>query len=116
MSLPEVLLWRVLRTRPEGLKFRRQQAAGPYVLDFFCHSAALAIEIDGESHSRGDQPDFDAKRDDYLRMNGYTVLRIPAADVLANLDAVIRQIVASARSCSPLHQPSAGPPLLKERI
>src|SRR5947209_11021933 len=82
MSLPEVLLWRALRTRPAGLKFRRQQAAGPYVVDFFCHDAGLVVEIDGESHSRGNQPVIDAARDAYLHRNGYTVFRIPAAAVL----------------------------------
>src|SRR5579884_1287740 len=83
LSLPEVLLWRVLRTRPAGLKFRCQQAAGPFVLDFFCHEVSLGLEIDGESHNRGNQPALDAERDEYLRRNGYRVLRIPAADVLS---------------------------------
>ena len=116
MSLPEVLLWCALRTRPGGLKFRRQQAAGPYVLDFYCHEAALAVEVDGESHNRGDQPEFDVKRDDYLRQNGHRVLRIPAVHVLRDLDAVIRHIVEVARPETPLHQPTAGPPPLEGRI
>jgi very-short-patch-repair endonuclease len=116
MSLPEVLLWRELRKRPAGLKFRRQQAAGPYVADFFCHEAALVLEIDGESHNRGNQPDRDAERDAYLSRNGFKVLRIPAVDVLSDLDAVLGHIVASAGGDSPLHQPAAGPPALKGRI
>jgi very-short-patch-repair endonuclease len=116
MSLPEVLLWRILRTRPAGLKFRRQQAAGPYVLDFFCHEASLAVEVDGESHNRGNQPAFDAERDEYLRRNGYHVLRIPAVNVLSDLDAVVRHIEATATGSSPLHRPAAGPPPLKGRI
>ena len=41
MSLPEVMLWRELRGRPGGLKFRRQHASGPYILDFFCSDARL---------------------------------------------------------------------------
>jgi very-short-patch-repair endonuclease len=116
MSLPEVLLWRELRKRPAGLKFRRQQAAGPYVADFFCHEAALVLEIDGDSHNRGNQPDRDAERDAYLSRNGFKVLRIPAVDVLSDLDAVLGHIVASAGGDSPLHQPAAGPPPLKGRI
>ena len=102
--------------RPDGLKFRRQQAAGPYALDFYCHEVALAVEIDGESHNRGDQPEFDARRDEYLRRNGQRVLRIPAVEVLSDLDAVVRHIVEFARRESPLHQPSAGPPPLEGRI
>ena len=47
MSLPEGLLWQELRKRPAGFKFRRQHPFGPYVLDFFCASMRLAIEVDG---------------------------------------------------------------------
>ena len=47
LTLPEGLLWRELRKRPEGLKFRRQHPAGPFVLDFVCLQARLAIEVDG---------------------------------------------------------------------
>jgi very-short-patch-repair endonuclease len=60
MTLPEVLLWRELRKRPDGLKFRRQQAANSYVTDFYCHSARLAVEVDGEAHNRGNAPISDA--------------------------------------------------------
>ena len=116
MSLPEVLLWRELRTRPGGFKFRRQQAAGPWVVDFFCHDASLVVEIDGESHNRGNQPEIDRDRDAYLRQNGFRVLRIAATDVLNGVDEVVRQIVAAAECVSPLHHPSDGPPPLKGRI
>jgi hypothetical protein len=44
MSLPEVLLWQQLRTRPGGFKFRYQHPFGPYTLDFYCRQAALAVE------------------------------------------------------------------------
>ncbi|MGJ3648959.1 endonuclease domain-containing protein [Sphingomonas sp. GlSt437] len=63
MTLPEVLLWRELRKRPLGMKFRRQHPAGPYILDFFCAARKLAVEIDGEAHSRGNQPEHDQQRD-----------------------------------------------------
>jgi len=116
MSLPEVLLWNVLRDRPEGLKFRRQQAAGPYVADFFCHEAMLVLEIDGESHNRGKQPAMDAQKDEYLRSNGYKVLRISALEVLNDLDLVLRHIVTVAKNASPLHHPADGSPPLKGRI
>ena len=47
MSVPEVMLWVRLRLRPGGYKFRRQHPAGPYILDFFCNDARMAIEVDG---------------------------------------------------------------------
>jgi len=95
--LPEVLLWRELRKRPDGLKFRHQHPAGPYSLDFYRSEVDLAIEVDGESHERGDQPERDAARDAWLKARDVGILRIPAAEVLRDLDAVVRHIVAVAR-------------------
>jgi very-short-patch-repair endonuclease len=97
MSLPEILLWKVLRGSPEGIRFRRLQPSGQLVSDFFCHKAGLVIELDGESHSRGDQPEFDVKRDAWLQSNGLTVVRITAKDVLKDLDSVYRFILAKAQ-------------------
>ncbi|MET3438337.1 very-short-patch-repair endonuclease [Sphingomonas sp. 1185] len=110
MTLPEVLLWRVLRERPEGLRFRRQHPAGAYVLDFYCPAARLAVEVDGEAHERGDRPERDARRDVFLSEHGVAVLRIAARDVLRDLDSVVRYIVAQAHDRLPLHRPSDGPP------
>jgi very-short-patch-repair endonuclease len=110
MTLPEVLLWRALRERPAGLKFRRQHPAGPYVLDFFCAQKRLAIETDGEAHNRGDRLERDRVRDIWLAEQGVRVLRIRAVDVLADVEAVVRHIVTIARGELPLHQPAAGPP------
>jgi very-short-patch-repair endonuclease len=112
MSLPEVLLWRVLRTQPNGLKFRRQHPSGPYDLDFFCSDARLVIEVDGEAHNRGDRPQRDAARDAWLLAAGIETMRIPAAEVLRDLDAVMRGILAEATNRLPLHHPAApgGPP------
>jgi len=112
MSLPEVLLWQELRKRPGGLKFRHQHPAGEYNLDFYCARWKLAIEVDGEAHSRGDRPQRDERRDAWLASHGVTICRIPAREVLADLNAVIKHIVATAGKCGalPLHRPAAGPP------
>jgi very-short-patch-repair endonuclease len=110
MTLPEVILWHSLRQRPEGLKFRRQHPTGPYVLDFFCSDARLAIEIDGEAHSRANRPALDAERDQWFRSAGIETLRIPAGDFLNDADAVLRWIVNEAKSRLPLHHPAGGPP------
>ena len=112
MTLPEVLVWQILRTRPGGLKFRRQHPCGPYVLDFYCNDARLAIEVDGEVHGRADQPVRDARRDAALLDMGIATLRIAAADVLRDLDAAIRHVVAVATTRLPLHHPAVpgGPP------
>jgi very-short-patch-repair endonuclease len=96
MSLPEVLLWQVLRGSPEGIRFRRLQPSGQLVSDFFCHKAGLVIELDGESHNRGDQPEFDVQRDEWLQSHGLVVERIAAKDILRDLDSVYCFILAKA--------------------
>ncbi|WP_137752655.1 DUF559 domain-containing protein [Sphingopyxis sp. L1A2A] len=93
LSLPEAMLWRILRTSPDGHKFRKQHPAGPYVLDFFCARANLAIEIDGISHDMGDRPTRDERRDHFLREHRVDTLRIPARDVLDSVETVAQSIV-----------------------
>ena len=97
LTLPEVLLWQELRKSPDGLKFRKQHPAGQYVLDFYCDSVKLAIEVDGEVHARGQQPERDAKRDAWIALRCVRILRIPAVEVLHDLDAAVRHIVDVAR-------------------
>src|SRR5438067_13322833 len=107
MSPPEVLLWRELRRRPGGLKFRRQHPAGPFILDFVCLEARVAIEVDGEAHDRGAMPARDVARDEWLMGQGFRTARMPGREVLHNLEGVIRHIEAQ---CQPLHRSSSGPP------
>ena len=101
LSKPEACLWQVLRTRPAGLKFRRQHPLGPYVLDFYCPTARLGIEVDGRSHEMGDNVARDRTRDRWLEQQEVRVLRVRAADVLSDLDAVVRQIVATCGADCP---------------
>jgi len=112
MSLPEVLLWQVLRKEPGGFKFRRQNPQLGYRLDFACLETRLAIEVDGEAHSRGDRPRRDGLRDRRLAEIGFATLRIPAIEILKDLDAVITGIVAACRERGPLHHRASpgGPP------
>ncbi|SEJ32744.1 Very-short-patch-repair endonuclease [Sphingomonas sp. OV641] len=112
MTLPEVMLWQVLRGRPSGLKFRRQHPSGDYVLDYFCSDARLAIEVDGEGHGRGRQPVVDARRDSWFEARGIVTLRVSARDVLGDLDAVVTGVVQACVARLPLHHPATrgGPP------
>ena len=110
MSLPEVILWKALQSRPDGLKFRKQFPIGQMTADFACLSHRLIIEVDGEWHGHGDQPERDVVRDAIMNREGFTVMRITARDVLKNLDGVVQSIVARCSELGPLHQPAAGPP------
>jgi len=93
MSLPEAILWQLLRRSPGGVSFRRQHAIGPYVADFYCPSAKLVIEIDGAAHDAGDRPARDEERNAYLQSLGLEVTRIPAKDVLKDSHAVADALV-----------------------
>jgi very-short-patch-repair endonuclease len=110
LSLPEVLLWKALQSRPDGLKFRKQFPIGRMTADFACLSHRLIIEVDGEAHGYADQMQSDEARDAFLAQEGFDVMRVAARDVLKNLDGVILGIVARCAEVGPLHQPAAGPP------
>jgi len=97
LTPPEARLWQALRRRGlEGLKFRRQHPIGPFILDFYCVSAKLGVEIDGAVHTLGDNPARDENRDLWLERHGVTVLRIEARYVRDQLDAVLTEIGRAA--------------------
>jgi very-short-patch-repair endonuclease len=97
MSLPEVLLWVQLQQHPGGYLFRKQHPIGTYSLDFCCVKARLAIEVDGESHNRGDRPARDEVRDAWVLAQGFDTMRIPAVEVLRNMEGVLISIVEECR-------------------
>jgi very-short-patch-repair endonuclease len=93
MSLPEVLLWRMLKGRQlDGLHFRRQHPLGPYVLDFYCDAAKLCVEVDGYVHGTGAYLHRDPRRDAWLASQGVRTLRISAELVLQSADDAVRTI------------------------
>jgi very-short-patch-repair endonuclease len=115
MSLPEMMLWREMRKRPGGHKFRRQHPAGDYVLDFYCAKARINIEVDGWVHDNAAAAERDRTRSRFLRSQGIATTRIPAQRVLEDLESVVRRIVVICderieQLRVPLHQPVAGPP------
>jgi very-short-patch-repair endonuclease len=97
MSVPEARLWSRLRWRAPGKPiFKRQHPMGPYVLDFYCAKARLAIEIDGISHDMGDRPERDMRRDAWLEKHRVTVLRVPAAELTKGINEAVDAIVRMA--------------------
>ena len=93
LTLPEVIVWQAMRGRKlGGARFRRQHPGGPYILDFYCEAARLAVEIDGAGHEHPDQARHDARRTEWLNLRGIAVYRIAARDVLGNLDGVLVSI------------------------
>jgi very-short-patch-repair endonuclease len=109
MALPEVLLWQELRGgKLNGLQFRRQHPIGPYILDFFCPVARLAVEVDGRAHEDADQLEHDQRRDQWLANSEINVLRIAASDILQkdNMENVLADIAHAAAPSTA----SGGPP------
>jgi very-short-patch-repair endonuclease len=99
LSLPEKLLWVRLRAGP--IRFRRQHPLGPYILDFYCSAAKLAIEVDGVAHDFGDRPQRDEARTDWLEGQGIKMMRISARDVLADPDTVAEALIHLVRQTPP---------------
>ncbi|MDG2523316.1 endonuclease domain-containing protein [Caulobacter segnis] len=135
MSPPEAAVWARLKIRsPENPVFRRQHPLGPYILDFYCAAASLAVEIDGEGHGFGDQPEHDRRRDDWLSEQGVRVVRVTAAELMSDPDEIVegfrlleldlsspvkrgrgtaRRVVEGATAHSePSHAPSTAEPVL----
>ena len=91
----EVLLWSELQNKQlKGLKFRRQQGIGPYVVDFYCPEFKLAIELDGDSHFNDEKIyKHDQKRQKYIESFGIKFLRFTNENVYKNLGFVLSEIL-----------------------
>jgi very-short-patch-repair endonuclease len=109
MTLPEVLLWQAIRAkRLKGLTFRRQRPIGPYILDFYCWSARLAVEVDGLVHESERQSVHDTRRGEWLAGKNVRVLRIPASDILDSerMEGVLASIACVAAPSTASRSPS----------
>jgi len=95
MTGPERVLWTLLRRNTLSLHFRRQHPVGPFVLDFYCAGARLAVEVDGPVHA--EQVEADSRRTDWLAREGVRVLRFTVAEVEERPAAVLAAIAAAAR-------------------
>jgi adenine-specific DNA-methyltransferase len=99
----ERLLWRFLRARRSGVKFRRQHSIGRYIVDFYCVEARLVIELDGGQHYEPEHEKHDAYRTRVLEALGLRVIRFTNIEVLCSPD-VVREAIARVLDC-PLPNP-----------
>lgn len=96
----EILLWKHLRQKQmEGLKFRRQQPIDHYIVDFICLEKRIVIEVDGGQHAL--QKEADVTRDEYLRQQGFRVLRFWNNEVLKNIRGVLEVVRQHCLSPTP---------------
>lgn len=80
-------------SRLEGRKFRRQHSIGAYILDFYCPSERLAIELDGNQHLENANQSYDLVRTSYLNGLGIRVLRFENRDIFERMHEVLDEIV-----------------------
>jgi very-short-patch-repair endonuclease len=82
-----------------GLKFRRQQPVGRFIVDFFCLEHGLVVELDGGQHAL--QTEADERRSAFLLGRGYRVLRFWDNEVMENIDGVLQRILGTVDQASP---------------
>ncbi|EHK54458.1 hypothetical protein MAXJ12_25301 [Mesorhizobium alhagi CCNWXJ12-2] len=92
-NIAEATLWNELKAKKlGGYKFASQVPIGPYFADFACRSAKLVIELDGSQHA---ESSYDRRRDEFMRGEGYSVIRFWSADMLNNPASVCETILAA---------------------
>lgn len=100
MPKGERLLWSKLRNNQIGYKFRRQYGINNCILDFYCPTLRLAIEIDGLTHENPTVYARDKAKDMLLKSISITILRIPSAEIFENINEVIGIIY---QECKKIH-------------
>nr|WP_255552094.1 endonuclease domain-containing protein [Roseivirga sp. E12] len=89
----EATLWTLLSNKQlEGRKFRRQHSIKNYIVDFYCPSEKLIVELDGDVHFSAAGVQYDRKRDEELRELGFKIIRIENEDVFLATMAVLDKI------------------------
>ena len=92
----EAVLWKMLKGRnADGMKFRRQQGIGPYVLDFYCPELRLCVELAGSSHDS--EYAYVEQRTKFVQKQGIRVLRFRNDQVWQGIDSVVDEIVRVGR-------------------
>ena len=90
LTRSEKVLWHQLRNRKlQGVKFRRQQPMGCYILDFYCAEKSLVVELDGGQHDLPEEREYDGRRTAFLEKEGLVVLRFWNSQVRENLPWVM---------------------------
>lgn len=93
MTQPEIILWsKIRRKQLDGFRFRRQYSVSEYILDFYCPELKVAIEIDGENHSRTEMKEYDFEREEIIKSFGISILRFTNKEVNDHIDNVLERI------------------------
>ncbi len=96
----EQILWKALRGKSIGIKFRRQHPFDMFIVDFYAPSIKLAIELDGSTHLTSANKNYDEMRTDYLELKEVTVLRFWNSEVEKHLEKVLSTIKDTTQTLS----------------
>ena len=93
MTEAESFLWqRIRRKQLKGRQFYRQKNIGNYIVDFYCPSAKVIVELDGGQHYTEEGMRRDQIRDNYLESRGFKILRFSDREVFKNIEGVLERI------------------------
>ena len=89
----EATLWKLLKNKQlDGRKFRRQHGLGNYIVDFYCSSERLIVELDGDSHGEYFKIEKDIIREKFLTNRGYKIIRFENKEIFQNPEYVAEEI------------------------
>ncbi|WP_246222984.1 endonuclease domain-containing protein [Draconibacterium halophilum] len=111
----ESALWKMVRAKKLGDKFRRQHIINDIIVDFVCLDKKLVIEVDGGYHNKPEIQELDQLKTDILNELGYKVIRFTNEEVLVNIDAVMDSIQRALLSSPPTGE-SEGPSLQSQLL
>ena len=95
----EAFLWTHLKSKQlKGKRFTKQHSIGNYIVDFYCASEKLIIELDGEVHNNTSAQEYDSKRTNYLKLLGFKVIRFENKMVFENLSTVLKEIASNFKN------------------
>ncbi len=92
MTESEEILWQKLRKCQLGVKIRRQQIIEGFIVDFFCESAKLVIEVDGDVHDNEEQKIIDLHRRHVFEERGLQEIRFTNEQVRFSINSVLDEI------------------------
>ena len=108
MSDAESLIWSFLRGKQLGIKFRKQHPIGRYIADFACLPLKLIIELNGGQHNEESAKEYDTTRTEFLKSQGFRVLRFWNHEVFENTEAVLEAIYSAIHEATESPSPLGG--------
>jgi very-short-patch-repair endonuclease len=106
LTSAEATLWNYLKGKQLGKKIRRQHSVGNYILDFYCATERIAIELDGAHHFTEEGMKYDSERTAYLNGLNIRVIRFENRRVFEELESVLEEIKTTLIQASPGIGPS----------